>query len=199
MTLEKHYGLEDKALETVKFKLFGTVCHVWITCGNSGYSCEPQFPLKTDIQTCLALPTKKTLLKDVDITSIILETKTFEVTKLISSFSFCYMKKYNFPLQIELNPQIVTAEDILAKLRVSISLGLLQVSFLVSVYISCLTPRLPPAPLSFLGLQIQTKTKSIADSRCFCISLILTRNQSGPNKMKWCLGITLGFKMLCRP
>lgn len=184
MTLEKHYGLEDKALETANFKLFGTVCHVWITCGNSGYSCEPQFPLKTDIQTCLALPTKKTLLKDVDIMSIILETKTFEVTKLISSFSFCYMKKYNFPLQIELNPQIVTAEDILAKLRVSISLGLLQVSFLVSVYISCLTPRLPPPPpFHFWGFKFKQKPKALLTQDVFVFLSFWLETRAG--QIKW--------------
>lgn len=58
------------------------------------------------------------------------------------------MKKYNFPLWAELSLQVVTAEDTPAKFRFSISLGLLQVSFLVSVYISCL------AALSFLGFQI---------------------------------------------
>lgn len=51
---------------------------------------------------------------------IILETKTFEVTRLISllreALLFLLHEKVHFPLWGELNLQIVTAEDTLAEI-----------------------------------------------------------------------------------
>lgn len=79
--------------------------------------------------------------------------------------------------------------------RDSISFSLLQVSFLVSVYISCLTP---PPPFHFRASNSNKNQKPHSLKVFLCFSCF-DRNQKRPNKMKRHLAITLGFKVLCRP
>lgn len=187
MTLKKHYGLEDKALETVKFNLFGTVCHVWITCGNSGYSCEPQFPLKTDIQTCLAFSTKKTLLKDVDIMSIILETKTSEVTKLSSSLReallFLLHEKIQFPTPDWAQPSDCYSWRHSGKAQ-SFHFSWASSSLLFSFSLYFLSHTLPrPPPFHFWGFKFKQKPKALLTQDVFVFLSFWLETRAG--QIKW--------------
>lgn len=117
---------------------------------------------------------------------IILENRTFEVTRVISplrqALSFCYMKNYNFPLWGELSLRVITAEDTPAKFRFSISLGLLQVSFFsFSLYF------LPCCPFVFRASDLNKKPKAALTQDLFVFLSFWLETRT--DQIKWMISL----------